>query len=100
MNQKMIHSQKTWTECEQEVDTRRRDITNVVSYDRIAQRIMKKPGSSRHKTVKKILGWVICATRPLRWREIQSRFCIDADKEICNIKSLRRDSCKSICSSR
>ncbi|SCN99772.1 uncharacterized protein FFB20_13860 [Fusarium fujikuroi] len=69
------------------------------AYDRIAQRIIKKQGSSRHKTVKKILGWVICATRPLRWREIQSRFCIDADKEICNAKYLRRDSCKSICSS-
>ncbi|KAG4254580.1 hypothetical protein FPRO03_06920 [Fusarium proliferatum] len=69
------------------------------AYDRIAQRIMKKQGSSRHKTVKRILGWVVCATRPLRWREIQSRFCIDADKEICNAKYLRRDSCKSICSS-
>ncbi|KAI1055913.1 hypothetical protein LB506_009142 [Fusarium annulatum] len=69
------------------------------AYDRIAQRIIKKQGSSRHKTVKKILGWVVCATRPLRWREIQSRFCIDADKEICNAKCLRRDSCKSICSS-
>ncbi|KLO80952.1 Uncharacterized protein LW93_9200 [Fusarium fujikuroi] len=69
------------------------------AYDRIAQRIIKKQGYSRHKTVKKILGWVVCATRPLRWREIQSRFCIDADKEICNAKCLRRDSCKSICSS-
>ncbi|KNB19315.1 hypothetical protein FOXG_22522 [Fusarium oxysporum f. sp. lycopersici 4287] len=77
-------------EDESEDDTFPEDLDRV--YDRIAQRIMKKPGSSRHKTVKKILGWVICATRPLRWREIQSRFCIDADKEICNIKSLRRDS--------
>ncbi|KAG7408557.1 Alpha-latrotoxin-Lh1a [Fusarium oxysporum f. sp. rapae] len=77
-------------EDESEDDTFPEDLDRV--YDRIAQRIMKKPGSSRHKTVKKILGWVICATRPLRWREIQSRFCIDADKEICNIKGLRRDS--------
>ncbi|EXM19798.1 hypothetical protein FOTG_12241 [Fusarium oxysporum f. sp. vasinfectum 25433] len=84
-------------EDELEEDTFPEDLDRA--YDRIAQRIMKKQGSSRHKTVKKILGWVICATRPLRWREIQSRFCIDADKEICNIKNLRRDSCKSICSS-
>ncbi|KAL7764854.1 hypothetical protein ACKLNR_005999 [Fusarium oxysporum f. sp. zingiberi] len=69
------------------------------AYDRIAQRILNEHGPSRHKTVKKILGWVICATRPLRWREIQSRFCIDAEKETCNIRNLRRDSCKSICSS-
>jgi hypothetical protein len=71
----------------------------MASYDRIAQRILKKHGPSRHKTVKKILGLVICAERPLRWREIQSRFCIDADKETCNLRNLRRDSCKSICSS-
>ncbi|KAF4944322.1 hypothetical protein FGADI_12776 [Fusarium gaditjirri] len=69
------------------------------AYDRIAQRILKMHGHSRHKTVKRILGWVICAARPLRWREIQSRFCIDAEKETCNIRNLRRDSCKSICSS-
>ncbi|KAF5252268.1 hypothetical protein FANTH_2824 [Fusarium anthophilum] len=69
------------------------------AYDRIAHRVLKKHGPSRHNTVKKILGWVICAERPLRWREIQSRFCIDAEKETCNIRNLRRDSCKSICSS-
>ncbi|KAJ4024767.1 hypothetical protein NW761_011566 [Fusarium oxysporum] len=84
-------------EDELEEDTFPEDLDRA--YDRIARRIMRKQGSSRHKTVTKILGWVICATRPLRWREIQSRFCIDADKEICNIKHLRRDSCKSICSS-
>ncbi|EMT62723.1 hypothetical protein FOC4_g10006356 [Fusarium odoratissimum] len=65
-------------EDELEEDTFPEDLDRA--YDRIAQRIMKKQGSSRHKTVKKILGWVIY-------------------KEICNIKNLRRDSCKSICSS-
>ncbi|KAJ0139251.1 Sugar transporter STL1 [Fusarium oxysporum f. sp. albedinis] len=84
-------------EDELQADTFPEDLEQA--YDRIAQRILKKHGRSRHKTVKKILGWVICATRPLRWREIQSRFCIDAEKETCNIRNLRRDSCKSICSS-
>ncbi|KAG4273469.1 hypothetical protein FPRO04_09592 [Fusarium proliferatum] len=69
------------------------------AYNRITQRILKRHGPSRHKTVRKILGWVTCAARPLRWREIQSRFCIDAEKETCNIRNLRRDSCKTICSS-
>ncbi|RKK72205.1 hypothetical protein BFJ69_g10339 [Fusarium oxysporum] len=84
-------------EDELEGDTFPEDLDQA--YDLIAQRILKKHGPSRHKTVKKILGWVVCATRPLRWREIQSRFCIDANKETCNIRNLRRDSCKSICSS-
>ncbi|KAF5714150.1 heterokaryon incompatibility protein het-E-1 [Fusarium globosum] len=69
------------------------------AYDRIAQRILNKHGPSRRGTVKKILGWVICATRPLRWREIQSLFCINTERQTCNIRNMRRDSCKSICSS-
>ncbi|KAG5771589.1 hypothetical protein H9Q72_001895 [Fusarium xylarioides] len=84
-------------EDELEGDTFPEDLDQA--YERIAQRILKRHGPSRHRTVKKILGWVICAARPLRWREIQSRFCIDADKMTCNIRNLRRDSCKSICSS-
>ncbi|KAH7259465.1 uncharacterized protein BKA55DRAFT_299463 [Fusarium redolens] len=84
-------------EDELEGDTFPEDLDQA--YDRIAQRILKKHGPSRHKTVTSILGWVICATRPLRWREIQSRFCINANKETCNMRNLRRDSCKSICSS-
>jgi hypothetical protein len=60
---------------------------------------MKTNGPSREKTVKKILGWVVCSARPLRWREIQSRFCIDAEKGTCNVRNIRRDGCKSICSS-
>ncbi|KAF5250227.1 hypothetical protein FANTH_4552 [Fusarium anthophilum] len=84
-------------EDELEDDTFPENLDRV--YGRITQRIMRKPGSSRCKTVMKILGWVICAARPLRWREIQSRFCIDADKETFNMKSKRLDSCKSICSS-
>jgi hypothetical protein len=62
-------------------------------------RVMKVNGPSCEKVVKKILGWVVCSARPLRWREIQSRFCIDAEKETCNIRNVRRDGCKSICSS-
>ncbi|KAF5620266.1 heterokaryon incompatibility protein het-E-1 [Fusarium sp. NRRL 52700] len=84
-------------EDELEADTFPEDLDQA--YERIAQRILKRHGPSRQKTVKKILGWVICATRPLRWREIQSRFCVDADKVTCNIRNLRRDGCKSICSS-
>lgn len=33
------------------------------------------------KIVKKVLGWVACAPRPLRWREIQCAISIDLDKE-------------------
>lgn len=60
---------------------------------------MKTNGPSREKTVKKILGWVVCSARPLRWREIQSRFCIDVEEGTCNFRNFRRHGCKRICSS-
>ncbi|KAF5584159.1 heterokaryon incompatibility protein het-E-1 [Fusarium pseudoanthophilum] len=69
------------------------------AYDRITQRVLQNNRPSRDTSVKRILGWVICAARPLRWREIQSRFCIDAEQQICDIDNLRLDSCKQICSS-
>ncbi|RBR07487.1 hypothetical protein FVER53590_11046 [Fusarium verticillioides] len=69
------------------------------AYDRITQRVLQNNRPSRDTSVKRILGWIICAARPLRWREIQSRFCIDAEQQICDIDNLRLDSCKQICSS-
>ncbi|KAF5705135.1 heterokaryon incompatibility protein het-E-1 [Fusarium mundagurra] len=69
------------------------------AYDRITQRVLQSNRPSRDTSVKRILGWVICAARPLRWREIQSRFCINAEQQICDIDNLRLDSCKQICSS-
>ncbi|CVK98050.1 uncharacterized protein FMAN_12173 [Fusarium mangiferae] len=69
------------------------------AYDRITQRVLQNNRPSRDTSVKRILGWIICAARPLRWREIQSRFCIDAEKQICDLDNLRLDSCKRICSS-
>ncbi|RMJ07063.1 hypothetical protein CDV36_013332 [Fusarium kuroshium] len=69
------------------------------AYERIVQRILINSKPSRQKTVKKILGWLICSKRPLRWREIQSSFCIDAERGTCNTKRRRVDSCKKICSS-
>ncbi|KAF5566179.1 heterokaryon incompatibility protein het-E-1 [Fusarium napiforme] len=69
------------------------------AYDRITQRVLQNNRPSRDTSVKRILGWIICAARPLRWREIQSRFCIDAEQQICDIDNLRLDTCKQICSS-
>lgn len=48
----------------------------------------------------KILGWVICARRPLRWREIQSLFCIDPVEGVVDYEERRlRVTCKDICGS-
>ncbi|KAI0440377.1 hypothetical protein F4803DRAFT_527373 [Xylaria telfairii] len=71
------------------------------AYERVAFRVLDSP--SRHKTRKeaaaKILRWLACAVRPLKWNEIQSLFCIDPHQEYCNPRNMRLDNCKSICGS-
>ncbi|WKT50544.1 Zinc finger C2H2-type [Fusarium oxysporum f. sp. vasinfectum] len=69
------------------------------AYERIVQRVLRDADPPSRESVRRILGWVVCSARPLRWREIQSRFCIDAEKEICDPDDLRVDSCKKLCSS-
>ncbi|KAG8355648.1 hypothetical protein FVEN_g6503 [Fusarium venenatum] len=68
-------------------------------YERIVQRIIHTAGRSAQASAKQILGWLICSERPLRWREIQSRFCIDVDDELCDQEDVRADGCKKLCSS-
>ncbi|KAL3600097.1 hypothetical protein FPOAC2_04328 [Fusarium poae] len=69
------------------------------AYERILQRIIYSAGPSAQSSTKQILGWLICSERPLRWREIQSRFCIDVDDELCDPEDVRADGCKKLCSS-
>jgi hypothetical protein len=69
------------------------------SYGRIIQRVINSAEPPAQASAKKILGLLVCSERPLRWREIQSRFCIDADEAICDPDDLRADTCKQLCSS-
>jgi len=48
----------------------------------------------------KILGWIICARRLVRWREIQAFFCIDPAKGDAEYEERRlRVNCKELCGS-
>ncbi|KAK3369584.1 hypothetical protein B0T24DRAFT_596307 [Lasiosphaeria ovina] len=68
-------------------------------YERVAVRVLDRAPRNRREAAAKILGWAVCAARPLRWKEIQSLFCTDVDQGTCNFKKQRVDSCKTICSS-
>lgn len=68
-------------------------------YERIIQRVIHGAGPSAQTSAKKIFGWVVCSERPLRWREIQSRFCIDVVHGLCDTDDVRADNCKQLCSS-
>ncbi|KAF2997028.1 hypothetical protein E8E14_005978 [Neopestalotiopsis sp. 37M] len=69
------------------------------AYARVVERVLRNPREPERIVAKKILGWVTCAQRPLRWREIQSLFCIDPRTGTANMRSLPSDSCKYYCSS-
>lgn len=57
------------------------------------------PHAARQAALK-ILSWVTCAVRPLRWREIQSIFCINVESSTVNYEDRRlRVSCKQLCGS-
>ncbi|CAP71863.1 uncharacterized protein PODANS_6_7990 [Podospora anserina S mat+] len=68
------------------------------AYDRVAARVLDRSGS-KSKTARAILEWLVCSPRPLRWREIQSSFCINLEKQNCDIDRRRVDSCKELCRS-
>ncbi|KFA52172.1 hypothetical protein S40293_00599 [Stachybotrys chartarum IBT 40293] len=50
-------------------------------YERILDRILESQGDHTVGHVREVLGWMVCARRPLRWREIQAAICIDLDNE-------------------
>ncbi|KAH7330241.1 hypothetical protein BKA65DRAFT_55430 [Rhexocercosporidium sp. MPI-PUGE-AT-0058] len=69
------------------------------AYERVVKRILKNRVKPERLAAQHILGWVICAQRPLRWREIQSRFCIDPSTETANAQKKPIKSCKRLCGS-
>ncbi|KAK7917369.1 hypothetical protein PG985_010977 [Apiospora marii] len=71
------------------------------AYERVAIRILDHPrrSQSQRAAAGQILDWLTCSVRPLRWREIQSLFCIDPHNGTSNPRNRRVDSCKCICGS-
>ncbi|KAI1752664.1 WD40 repeat-like protein [Xylaria castorea] len=70
------------------------------AYERVAVRIFEMSSMAEREDAKKILGWIICASRLLRWREIQSLFCIDPVKGDVDYEERRlRVTCKELCGS-
>ena len=69
------------------------------SYERVVKRVLKNPIKPQRLAAEQILGWVVSAERPLRWREIQSRFCIDPEAGTVNIDRKPINSCKYLCGS-
>lgn len=68
-------------------------------YERVVVRVLERPSRPKREAAARILAWITCAARPLRWRELQSRFCINFEQSSCDFKKRRVDSCKVLCGS-
>ncbi|KAI1777216.1 hypothetical protein F4818DRAFT_409587 [Hypoxylon cercidicola] len=51
------------------------------AYSRIMQRITEKRPPNLTHDIWKVLGWIVCAPRPLKWREIQAAVCSDLENQ-------------------
>lgn len=63
-------------------------------------RLFDQASPAECEDASKILGWILCAPRLLRWREIQAYFCIDPVAGDVEYEERRlRISCKELCGS-
>ena len=74
-------------------------------YGRILERI-RRDFSARYsfqkwEAILTVLGWLVCACRPLKWQEIQLAWCIDLDNDTIDLENEKlryhiRDYCGSL----
>ncbi|KAF2800244.1 hypothetical protein K505DRAFT_229183, partial [Melanomma pulvis-pyrius CBS 109.77] len=74
---------------------------NNARYARIVERIIGPTVQtrSRKESAKKLLGWLACSKRVLKWHEIQGAVSVDFEDGIISPDLHFRDDCKSICAS-
>ncbi|KAI2464722.1 hypothetical protein F4781DRAFT_411946 [Annulohypoxylon bovei var. microspora] len=65
-------------------------------YSRILYRIAEGKPHNSLQVIWKILGWVVCAPRPLRWREVQAAASLDLDIQEVNHRRRFLDSPKDL----
>ncbi|KAL9082920.1 MAG: hypothetical protein Q9165_008738 [Trypethelium subeluteriae] len=67
-------------------------------YERIIDRIFesRRDAPALIDRIRQVLGWIVCAQRPLQWREIQAAVCIDIDQQDLNYDRSLLDSPKAL----
>jgi hypothetical protein len=59
-----------------------------------------KTTSSWQNDAKRLLGWVVCAKRPMKWYEIQAAVSIDLENQSVDYKGrMHRVNSKDLCAS-
>jgi hypothetical protein len=78
----------------------RQTLTVISSYARIVHRVFTEAEVAEKEDAGKLLGWLVCAKRPLKWHEIQGAWSFNADTQTFDYEErrLRTDS-KELCGS-
>ncbi|KAL9618244.1 MAG: hypothetical protein Q9160_007014 [Pyrenula sp. 1 TL-2023] len=70
------------------------------AYERVVKRVYENPNRGERIEAERLLNWIVCAKRPLRWHEIQGAVAIDLDAGEVDVEShLIYDNAKDICGS-
>ncbi|KAF5521317.1 Ankyrin repeat domain-containing protein 17 [Colletotrichum aenigma] len=67
------------------------------AYERIVTSIFESEHESEREAAKKTIALVVTAKRDLKWREIQSFFCIDSDEWILDSEERLQLTAKELC---
>jgi len=70
-----------------------------IRYKRTLDRIQQNPRENEREIARRILSWMVCARRPLRWRELQAAISIDPIDQV--VDPIRRSAIhvRDICGS-
>ncbi|KAH0563509.1 hypothetical protein GP486_001930 [Trichoglossum hirsutum] len=69
-------------------------------YERILDRILDSNTTARQKDATRLLGWLACAKRPLKWYEIQGAVSIDLKNQSVNFEErMHCVNAKDLCAS-
>ena len=69
-------------------------------YGRVISSVLENVPQKQKQVASKIIGWVTCAKRPLKWREIEASFSIDHTNSTSACECGRlQEGCKWFCGS-
>jgi GPI inositol-deacylase-like protein len=69
-------------------------------YGRVISSVLENVPQKQKEVASRIIGWVTCAKRPLKWREIEATFSIDyTNSTLAYERGKLREGCKWFCGS-
>ncbi|KAK5056111.1 hypothetical protein LTR84_012664 [Exophiala bonariae] len=93
-----LHEQVSRADFEKEIDEERLPDNIDKAYDRILGRLVATTvPQTRRNNIRKLLGWLACARRPLKWHEIQGANSVDLDHSVICPKQQFTEDCKELC---